>query len=419
MFVVGYCYKSVICAFEERISANFNYATENTECLLNGESGREEQLKTHDIRNFSNTVLQIPITNGPNAAAPASFVGALERMLSLLPDDSFVNDMTRPIEGTGEQKIRDVGLRTRLLKSLFESWELLHLSLRQGQIFVRGDILQYLKAHPEIAGEIGMSHTDLIHAYEKYRSVLTQLSERLFSWTTPYFTDLVTLHLQFWNGGRGIVFTAGNRQAPYLITSIQSIRRMGCDLPIEVMYLGDEDLDKANCARLESIPGVITRDLRPMVNDEGWKLAGWAAKPFAILLSSFQEVLFIDADALFLQDPASLFLDLGYQRTGALFFKDRLLMPESRQTWLKQILPSPISMKARLSRLWTGESGHMQESGVVVVDKWTHFIALLMVTRMNGPDRDGNEAENKVGVYDMVFGTSCWIYSIYHRRLLI
>lgn len=51
----------------------------------------------------------------------------------------------------------------------------------------------------------------------------------------------------------------------------------------------------------------------------------------------------------------------------------------------------------------------MQESGVVVVDKWRHFISLLMVTRMNGPDRDGNEAEDKIGVYDMVYGTSCWI----------
>lgn len=409
MFVVGYCYKSIICAFEQRISANFNHINGNTKCLLTGESRREEQFKADEERGFSNPMLQIPIANHPNVVAPASFAGALEHMLSFLPDDSFMNNMTGPIEGTGEQKIREVGLRARVLKSLFESWELLHVSLSQGQIFARGDILQYLKASPEIAGEIGMSHTDLIHAYEKYRSALTQLAERLFSWTTPYFTDLVALHLQFWNGERGIVFTAGSRQAPFVITSIQSIRRFGCDLPVEVMYLGDEDLDDGNRAKLESIPGVITRDLRPMVNDEGWKLAGWAAKPFAILLSSFREVLFIDADALFLQDPASLFQDLGYRRTGALFFKDRLLMPESRQTWLREILPSPISMKVRLSRLWTGESGHMQESGVVVVDKWRHFIALLMVTRMNGPDRDGNKEENKVGVYDMVYGTSCWI----------
>jgi hypothetical protein len=49
----------------------------------------------------------------------------------------------------------------------------------------------------------------------------------------------------------------------------------------------------------------------------------------------------------------------------------------------------------------------MQESGVVVVDKWRHFIALLLVTRMNGPDRDGDKLKHKTGVYDMVYGTSC------------
>ncbi len=46
----------------------------------------------------------------------------------------------------------------------------------------------------------------------------------------------------------------------------------------------------------------------------------------------------------------------------------------------------------------------MQESGVVVVDKWKHFIPLLLVARMNGPDRDGNKGKGVTGVYDMLFG---------------
>jgi len=40
----------------------------------------------------------------------------------------------------------------------------------------------------------------------------------------------------------------------------------------------------------------------------------------------------------------------------------------------------------------------------VVVDKWRHFVAMLLVTRMNGPDRDGNKDEGRIGVYDMVYG---------------
>lgn len=179
---------------------------------------------------------------------------------------------------------------------------------------------------------------------------------------------------------------------------------LGCTLPIEVMYLGDSDLSEDYRDKLESIQGVITRDLSPMVADEGWKLAGWAAKAFAILFSSFREVIFIDADSLFLKDPAVLFDDPAYVKTGALFFKDRSMMAESRKRWVQQVLPRPFSSQIKHNRFWTGESAHMQESGVVVVDKWKHFIAMLLVTRMNGPDRDGDKEQGKVGVYDMVYG---------------
>lgn len=53
-------------------------------------------------------------------------------------------------------------------------------------------------------------------------------------------------------------------------------------------------------------------------------------------------------------------------RTGALFFGDRNILPESKKEWLQKILPKPISQSVQKSRVWTGESGHVQESGVVV-----------------------------------------------------
>jgi hypothetical protein len=122
-----------------------------------------------------------------------------------------------------------------------------------------------------------------------------------------------------------------------------------------------------------------------------------------VLLSSFREVIFIDADAVFMVDPAILFEDDDYKRTGALYFRDRLIMPESKRMWLESILPKPVSASVKASRLWNGDSGHMQESGVVVVDTWRHFLALNFVCRMNGPDRDGDGRGGK-GVYDMLFG---------------
>lgn len=387
------------------------------------EDASQQSHVSHDLKinkHYSHRDLQIPSSAPPDhvEAQPnddnvrpissTSIGDSLQRVMSLLPDELRTRDLLRPIDGTGEAKLREVGLRVRAFKTFFEPWEPLHLVSRGETMYVRDDMVHYLRNHPEILESMKMTFSEVIHSYDAYRHFLGRFSRLLFPWTAPFFPDHMTLHAQIYGGGRGIVFSAGDGQALYAITSIKAIRRLGCDLPVEVMYLGDDDLGDNYRAELEAIPGVITRDISQMVDDEGWKLAGWAGKPFAILLSSFREVIFVDADSLFFRSPETLFQEPAYQRTGALFFKDRIIMPEEKKGWLQQILPKPISKQVRQSRLWTGESSHMQESGVVVVDKWKHFIALLLVTRMNGPDRDGDESEGKVGVYDMVYGKLFW-----------
>ncbi|KAL2416804.1 hypothetical protein ABEF95_005143 [Exophiala dermatitidis] len=364
----------------------------------------------------------------PQFAERPQFERALERVINLLPGEMEGRDLLRQVEGTGKEKLREMGLRVREYKKFFEAWEALHLVQdEEGGSYVRDDVIQYLRHHVHkqtsarsssssssssseddemdlAAEEEASKFAQTVHSYEAYRYFLVKFGQLLFPWTAPYFPDHMTLHSHFKRGGRGIVLTAGDDQAPFLLTTIPTFRKLGCNLPIEVMYLGDSDLSEDYRADLEALDGVITRDIAQMVNDEGWKLAGWAAKPFAILFSSFREVIFIDADSLFFRNPEVLFDDPGYRKTGALFFKDRLIMPENKKRWLQQILPKPISRQVKQSRFWTGDSGHMQESGVIVVDKWRHFIALLLVTRMNGPDRDGNKDEGRVGVYDMVYG---------------
>lgn len=70
------------------------------------------------------------------------------------------------------------------------------------------------------------------------------------------------------------MFTAGTHQAEYLRTSIPAIRRMGCDLPIEIIYLGDDDLSEDAREGLEELDGVVTRDISSMVDDGKWTLKG-------------------------------------------------------------------------------------------------------------------------------------------------
>lgn len=336
-----------------------------------------------------------------------------QAVLDKLPSEMHQSVLLTPITNSGTQRIHDLGLRTREFKKLFETWEALHLVFHEKSLYIQDDIIHYLRER-SVKGKIlpkGKSADEAwelgptVRAYETYRWLLQSLGDVLFPWVRPFFGDHMQLHAQLYGGGKGIVFTAGTDQAPFVETSISVLRNLGCKLPVEVMYLGEGDLDEDARERLEELPGVITRDIRQMVKDEGWALAGWAGKPFAILLSSFREVIFIDADALFLQNPDILFEDKSYKQTGALFFHDRLMKGDGKRHWMESVLPRPVSKKARKSRMW-GQSDHMQESGVIVVDTFKHFIPLLVVSRMNGPDRDGNSEKGIVGVYDMLFGKS-------------
>jgi alpha 1,3-mannosyltransferase len=334
---------------------------------------------------------------------------ALQQLVGKLPGEMHARDILRPLSGSGKEKLRELGLRARAFKDFFTVWEDVHMVQdSQGNAFVREDVIQYIRgtAEKQAVGDQDDASTrsflSTVHSYEQYRSFMAQFTKILFPFYAPFYPDLLGLKSSFARGGRGIVLTAGDHQAPFLLTTIASFRKLGCDLPIEIMYLGLSDLSDDFRADLEAIPGVITRDVSAMVNDEGWRLAGWAAKPFAMLLSSFREVMFIDADSAFFRNPEVLFDDPHYRETGALFFRDRKILPENKKRWLQQILPQPISRAVRQSRLWSGESGHMQESGVVVVDKWRHFVAMLFVTLLNGPERD--QGEGSAGVYEMMYG---------------
>ena len=349
-----------------------------------------------------------PEVKAVHKAVETDSTGHLEKgvnkLIALLPDEMHSKELLRPITSTGEERLHDLGLRIRSFKPLFDAWEDLHLVSINGKVSVRDDIVSELRRTYSDAPEASEKLAKLLHGYASFRSFFTRLSVLLFPGFAPYSSDLVGLHSSFHDTGRGIVLTAGDGQAHYLLASIPSFRRLGCNLPIEVMYLGDDDLSEDSRRSLEALPGVITRDLSQMISDDGWTLAGWAAKPYAILMSSFREVIFVDADALFFVNPETLFEDPQYRETGALFFKDRKILPEVRRKFLKAVLPRPLSAQVTQSRFWTGESGHMQESGVVVVDKVAHFIPMLLVTRMNGPDRDGNKDQGKVGTYDLVYG---------------
>jgi hypothetical protein len=129
-----------------------------------------------------------------------------------------------------------------------------------------------------------------------------------------------------------------------------------------------------------------------MVNDQGLKPAGWARERFASLFAAFDEMKFSDASLLLFQNPELLVVGEDCRATSPLPFEDRLVMPKSRRKVTLGVLSKP---KVLSSRLWTGYYGQMQETGVVVADG--DIFAFLLVTRMAGLYRNGNETGEIVG----------------------
>ncbi|KAF9974436.1 hypothetical protein BGZ73_002178 [Actinomortierella ambigua] len=187
--------------------------------------------------------------------------------------------------------------------------------------------------------------------------------------------------------GRGIVYCAGNGQFEFVATAIQAVRRrLKSKLPIQIFHMGEHDLSKDRQEYLRNMAENIELvDVTHVFDNNIMKLGGWSIKPYAILASRFEEVMFIDADAYFLQDPAVLFDDPGYQATGALFFYDRTLFAgwPTGGDFLRKILPtmSSFPMTSRWMRM---VSSHEQESGVVVVNKSKRFLGMLGTCKMNG-----------------------------------
>jgi FkbM family methyltransferase len=135
-------------------------------------------------------------------------------------------------------------------------------------------------------------------------------------------------------GGRGIVLCGGG--ASYFTNAwvcINMLRFHGCNLPIELWYLGRAELDKKMEALIAplGVKCINARELMnryPMRNPLGWEL-----KSYALLHSSFRELLLLDADNVAVRNPEFLFDTPEFQKTGAIFWPDYRRLGARRPIW--------------------------------------------------------------------------------------
>src|SRR5262249_47378993 len=101
---------------------------------------------------------------------------------------------------------------------------------------------------------------------------------------------------------------------------------------------------------------------------------GWQLKPYAILHSFFEEVIFIDADNVPIRNPEYLFNYPDLRRTGAIFWPDRE--------------PLPLYFPGRDTNIWEicaleYISDHSFETGQIVILKDLCWKCLRLTVHLN------------------------------------
>lgn len=186
----------------------------------------------------------------------------------------------------------------------------------------------------------------------------------------PQFADIVTYEKKT----KGIVYVGGGRFTPMSLVSTLMLRRTGSKLPVEVFLPGEEDYDEYTCE-------VIFKDLnaRCMVISRFTEVpvGKYQYKAFAILLSSFEDVIFLDADSFPVADPSKLLREEPYTITGLVTWPD---------FWISSA--TPLFYDVTNQPIPDLHEHASSESGQILVSKRKHGQSLLLALYYNlhGPE---------------------------------
>nr|AIG56397.1 secreted protein [Achlya hypogyna] len=213
---------------------------------------------------------------------------------------------------------------------------------------------------------------------------------------------------RFPNDTRGIVMCLHDNMAALGISLIQELRLLNNSLPIQVYTCLDEELSNATRSLVLEVDTLnrteivdVCRsvlDAKYMLQWEAVEYQNFFLKILAVLHTTFDEVLLLDADDIFLANPDVLWTIDSYVETGTLFFYDRQINFEQffntvllwDHTLLNRLFDSfpydkfglqqpPVTDQLRASRAWQHQTAHEQDSSVVLLHKSRLGLPMLQV----------------------------------------
>ncbi|KAF2417251.1 nucleotide-diphospho-sugar transferase [Tothia fuscella] len=208
---------------------------------------------------------------------------------------------------------------------------------------------------------IDMTDTDL----EKLKNSHQQMVEKIHDQVPS---------LPYRRHTKGVVMTAGGKYVNVLLVSLRMLRRSGSQLPVEVFLDSWADYDHKLCEKI-----LAQLNAKCVVLSEIWsttpasgKLKSYQYKALALLFSSFEDVLFLDADAFPGHNPDPLVHSEPYTSYGLVTWPDFWSLSSSPLFYNIANIEAP-ALNVRAS----------SESGIILLSKKKHAKTLLLATYYN------------------------------------
>ncbi|KAL5343146.1 mannosyltransferase putative-domain-containing protein [Aspergillus crustosus] len=182
--------------------------------------------------------------------------------------------------------------------------------------------------------------------------------------------DTKLLHPVHSPNSRGLVSSAGGQYFPVFVATLRMLRRTGSTLPVEVFMKDASEYEKNVCedvlpklnARCFILSDVVGKDF----------IEHFQLKVFAILLSSFDEVVWMDADCFPLHEPELLLDSDVFKSTGMVTWPD---------FWQSSVSPLYFRISGQPETPMNGRQ--TTEAGVLLVSKKTHLRTLFLAAYYN------------------------------------
>jgi alpha 1,2-mannosyltransferase len=182
------------------------------------------------------------------------------------------------------------------------------------------------------------------------------------------------LALEYNSGTQGIVTSAGGEYFPTLLVSLQFLRRTGSTLPVEVFLSSPEEYEEQICtkvlpalnAKCIILSNILEQSLLP------FEPRHYQLKSFAMLFSSFENILFLDADNFPVHPPETLF------KSDPFLSNKLVLWPDY---WTPTVSPLFYTVTGMEQDIL--EDRPTIEAGQILVSKKHHAKTLLLAAYYN------------------------------------